>query len=318
MRKPRTTKRKKCNLALPEHGDWRVPLENPAEAEHWEPKSLSYLNRVHLRVSYLESAPTSEWMQSAAQAEDWTPNVGLPRFLRRCVAFGLLLPLSVVMTFALLVQLYHAAPTFETFSFWYSEPVWFSLMGVLLFLFLKISRAADAVLVFVYVVGHELTHAITAKLCFGRVETMKFDLSGGYVETDADNILIALSPYFTPLWMLCWAGFFGLLNWVMPFESYPAWFYAGSGFWWAFHLYWTGWIIPREQPDMLEKGLALSSLFIYIMNLCVLVFILWAFGVLSVSGYWHDFLACGQELGLLFRDIAALCYRSLRACGLWA
>lgn len=313
MRNFHSGSRRKRPLAPQEHGDWRVPLENPAEAEHWQPKPLSYWNKVHLRVSYLESASTAEWMQSAESADDWQPIRGWQRWLRLAVAYGVLLPLSVVMVFALLVQLYHAAPTFEQFSFWYSEPVWFSVMGLLLFLFLKFARAADAVLVFVYVVGHELTHAIAAKLSFGHVETMKFDLSGGYIETDADNLFIALSPYFTPLWMLCWMALLWLLNLALPLDSFSAWFYGGCGFWWAFHLYWTGWIIPREQPDMLENGLVLSMLITLLMNIVVLVGILWAFGVMSLQGYREDFLSCAQELGLLFRDIAVWCYHSLKA-----
>lgn len=313
MRNVHTIKRRKRPSLVREHGDWRIPLENPAEAEHLKPIPLPYWKRVHLRVSYLESASTSEWIQSAAESDDWQPISGHRRWLRLGLACCLLLPLSVVMVFALLVQLYHAAPTFESFSFWYSEPVWFSVMGLLLFLFLKFARAADAVLVYVYVVGHELTHALAAKLSFGHVETMKFDLSGGYVETDADNLFIALSPYFTPLWMLCWMLLLWVPHLLLPFESFPAWFYGGCGFWWAFHLYWTGWIIPREQPDMLENGLMLSMLITLLMNIVVLVLILWAFGVLSLQGYAEDFLTCARSLWLLFRDIGAWGYHSLRA-----
>lgn len=313
MRNFHTSKHRKRPLPVREHGDWRIPLENPAETEHLRPIPLSYWKRVHLRVSYLESATTEQWMQSAEAAEDWQPISGWRRWLRLGVAYGLLLPLSVVMVFALLVQLYHAAPTFEQFSFWYSEPVWFSVMGMLLFLCLKFAHAADAVLVYVYVVGHELTHALAAKLSFGHVETMKFDLSGGYIETDADNLFIALSPYFTPLWMFCWMATLWLLNLALPFEAFPAWFYAGGGFWWAFHLYWTGWIIPREQPDMLENGVVLSMLITLLMNIVVLAGILWGFGVISLSGYQQDFCACAVELGCLIRDTAAWVYHALGA-----
>ena len=56
-----------------------------------------------------------------------------------------------------------------------------------------------------------------------------------YVETDADRLFIALSPYFVPLWMLCWLGGVFVLNYFWPFEAYEAWFYGGLGFWWVFH-----------------------------------------------------------------------------------
>lgn len=301
-------RRSRSAALQPEFGDWRVPLANPMEAEHLPPKPLSYWHRMHLRAAYLTSAPTGQWIEEAEAADDWQPVRGWKRVVRLLVAYLLLTPLSLVMVYAVLVQLYHAAPTFGQVDFWVSDPVWFSVMGILLFLCLMFARFATSFLVYLYVVGHELTHAITAKMCLGHVETIRFDTTGGYVETDADNFFIALSPYFLPLWMLCWMGVLYLINLVFPFENYAAWFYAGGGFWWGFHLYWTVWIIPREQPDMLENGMMLSTLIVLMMNIAVLLLVLWGFGLMSMEGYCRDFLSCGQEMLQMLRDIGCWAY----------
>lgn len=312
--KPRRTRSRSSRAYQPEHGDWRMPVDNPAEAEHLPPpKKISLLRRARARLTYLESVPADAWRQGGSAEDDWQPISGWRAFIHRAVALLLLLPLSVVMVFALLVQLYHAAPTFGQFSFWFSEPIWYSCMGILLFLCLKFSAAANSALVYIYVVGHELTHALAAKLCFAHVGAMEFDISGGYVETDADNLFIALSPYFLPLWMCCWMLLLWVGNLVVPFESFPAWLYGGLGFWWCFHLYWTGWVIPREQPDMLEKGLELSLLITLLMNIVVLIGILCFFGVLDIGGYWADFRYCAHELWLLCCDVAAWLRRTVAA-----
>ena len=70
----------------------------------------------------------------------------------------LLLPLSVVMVFALMVQLHNAAPVVSNIDFWQSIPVWYSVLGALVFLSLKYFRLVEAILIYTYVLEHELTH----------------------------------------------------------------------------------------------------------------------------------------------------------------
>ncbi len=271
----------------PEFGDWRLPLERPAEAEHLPTLPLSLWRRVQLRVEY--------W-QEAELEPPVIPIHGWSRALRLMLSLFLLLPLSIVMVFSLLVQLYRAAPAMGQSSFWLSEPVWFSLVGVGGFISLMVFKLAEPLLVYIYVLGHESTHAVAALLSFGKINAFKFDMDGGYVETDADNIFIALSPYFVPFWMLVWMFALWLGNLCVAFEAYEPWFYGGMGFWWAFHLYWTFWVIPREQPDMLENGLLFSMLVIMIMNIGVLLGILWCFGVLTPESYWIEFVRCARSI----------------------
>ena len=281
----------------PEHGDWRVPLDHPEEAEHLPPPP-SVWRRMQLRAEFLQAGGVGS--RASGYEEDAPPVVpisGAARALRLAIAWLLLLPLSVVMVYALLLHLYHhAAEAVGQLSFWLSEPVWYSLLGVGAFSALIISRLAVPVLVYIYVLGHELTHALAAILCFGRVQALRIDLDGGYVETDADNLFIALSPYFVPLWMCCWLLILWAANTLFPFPEWRAWFYAGLGFWWAFHLYWTIWVIPREQPDMLENGLLFSLLLIMVMNIAILLGVLYLFGLLSPAAYGEDLLTAAAQI----------------------
>lgn len=288
----------------PAYGDWRVPVDKPHETVHLAPLPLFSAKRMHLRAEYLQSAPTSQWIQEAAEADDWQPICGWRRAFRLVVACFVLLPLSMITVVAVLLQLQHAVPVLEQVSFWLSEPVWYTLLGVLLFCVLKLTCLLDPMLVFIYVVGHELTHAIAVVCSFGHVRRMKFDLSGGYVETDSDNLFIALSPYFVPLWSMVWMGVVLLANFVCPSDDMHAWFYGGFGFWWSFHLFWTCWVIPREQPDMLENGLLFSMLIIIITNIAVLLCVLCCFGAISLMGFCSDFLACAREAYDMVCDVA--------------
>ncbi|MBQ1960076.1 MAG: hypothetical protein II349_00945, partial [Akkermansia sp.] len=117
---PRNTRR----TSSPEHGDWRCPVSRPEEVEHMINPPLSVWKKMQMRVEYLQSVPLQHW--GNLPVEDEVPVVpisGWPCFLRRVIAVFLLLPLSVVMVFALMLQLYHAAPTVSSVTFWLSEPI---------------------------------------------------------------------------------------------------------------------------------------------------------------------------------------------------
>ncbi len=281
-------------------GHRRVLMLNKYAGEPAGNSTRKMLRRLRLQTAYLQSEQPVYYPQDSEYTEE------LPfwqRTIRLCIGLFLLLPLSVVMVFALLQQLHHAAPVVGSFDFWQSVPVWYSILGMLVFATLKGFRVLDAMLMFLYVAGHELTHALTAWMCFGRVETVSVDLDGGYVDTDKDNLFISLSPYFVPLWMLLWMGLFFVANWIYPFDTYLAWFCAGFGFWWAFHIYWTLWVIPREQPDLLDNGVVLSFMIIMLANVASLVLVLRCFGVISLRGYAQDFVICANEIYTTYRDL---------------
>lgn len=302
-RRPTPKRRTHRRMLQPEFGDWRVPLDNPREAEHLPVKPLSVAKRLHLQAQYWQSV--EPLYDGGYEVEDWQPIQGWKKHIRRAVGLFLMLPLSVVMVYALLVQLYHAAPVVGNIDFLQSVPVWYSVLGALVFVSLKYFHLVDAILMFAYVLGHELTHALAALMCFGKVQAVSVDLDGGYVDTDTDNVFVSLAPYFVPLWMLLWMAVFYVANWIYPFESYLPWFYAGFGFWWSFHVYWTLWIIPREQPDLLENGVVFSFMIIMLTNIAALLLGLRCFGVISFRGYWADFKTCAVEIYTFYSELAA-------------
>ena len=280
----------------PEHGDWHAPSLTPAEDEHLQTMDIfSYsTDRARTLLEYPRPCPASAPAKEQKEGEHERP-LG-SRIFRIAVACLVLLPLELIMVYALLLQLYRAGDTVSQRSFWLEVPVWYTLLGVGTFITLNISRIVTPILMFIYVLGHELTHAITAKMSLAKVQRMCVDINGGYVETTADNLFVALSPYFVPLWMLLWLGALWVINYFAPFPEWEAWFYAGFGFWWSFHLYWTIWVIPREQPDMRENGVFFSLMLIVIMNILVLLVILWCFGLTSPAGYGRDFLVAARDI----------------------
>src|SRR5438874_13037684 len=54
----------------------------------------------------------------------------------------------------------------------------------------------------VYVFGHELTHALWTWLFGGRVKKFKATSQGGHVIINKTNVLITLAPYFFPLYVV--------------------------------------------------------------------------------------------------------------------
>ena len=75
-----------------------------------------------------------------------------------------------------------------------------------------------------YVLGHELTHALWTWLFGGEVKKIKITSSGGHVVISKTNFLIALAPYFFPLYAVLVVGVFALGHfiWHWPLVWFPA------------------------------------------------------------------------------------------------
>ncbi|MFI3243543.1 MAG: hypothetical protein R3Y56_04755 [Akkermansia sp.] len=301
------------NKAL-EHGDWRVAVKNPEQVLRQEVPPISLWKKLHLRVEYLDGTSAAGFTNAASVQgglqlpSDALAQVdirGWARVIHLTIALLFLLPLSVVSTYTLLLLLYKSGPQLDS-SFLLQTPVWFTLLGAAFYLVLQYSKLIHKLLVYAYVIGHESTHAIATLCCFGKIHHMKIALNGGYVETDKNNFFIALSPYFVPIWMLLWLGALSLLNWGFDIPHGEQILFAGLGFWWAFHIYWTLWILPREQPDMLENGLFFSSLLIWVMNLGILVGVLALFNLLSLRDYIQELMLSAQQIYAFFELLYAL------------
>ncbi len=169
-------------------------------------------------------------------------------------------------------------------SFWQTPAFWFFAMGVILWTisFLWLPRP-----VWLYVWAHEMTHAIFTILCGGRVTRFHVTASGGHVLTDKNNVLIALSPYFIPLYTLILVplclllGTFFDLTMRLPlpggFGFRPLWgVFLLIGLTWGFHFTFTLWMIGKDQPDLRINGVFFSGTVIYLVNAVLLAFLLTA------------------------------------------
>ena len=74
---------------------------------------------------------------------------------------------------------------------------------------------------------------------------------------------------------------------LLPFRGQENALFAILGATWSFHLLWTLWIIPRDQPDLKENGTFLSLNIIYIANVILLS------GLICLASRdltWRDFV----------------------------
>ena len=133
----------------------------------------------------------------------------------------------------------------------------------------------------VYVLGHELTHAVWTWLFGGSVKSFKARSSGGHVITTKSNFLIALAPYFFPFYAALVVVVFviGSLIWDWR-RAYLPWFHLLLGAAYAFHLTLTVEILKTRQTDITSQGWLFSAVIIFLGNALVLVL-----GIPVLTGY---------------------------------
>ncbi len=121
-----------------------------------------------------------------------------------------------------------------------------------------------------YVIGHELTHALWVVLMRGRVRRIRVRKRSGYIRATKLNPLIALAPYFFPIYMLVVIGLYYLAGLLVPVERYFGVLLFAVGFTWSFHLLLNTWMLAHEQEDVRVAGVLFSYIAIYLLNVVVL------------------------------------------------
>ena len=116
----------------------------------------------------------------------------------------------------------------------------------------------------VYVVGHELTHALWALLFGGRVKRFKVTQRGGHVVVTKSNSLVVLAPYFFPLYAVLWTLLFLFLGIWFDTELMRLGFHFGLGAAYAFHLSLTAQVLRTDQPDLQSEGWLFSIILIWL------------------------------------------------------
>jgi hypothetical protein len=175
-----------------------------------------------------------------------------------------LLPLCAVLSQTFFTSFAHATVAERL---WAGEEFWFFSLGVVLWLIAFFGLPRPIVL---YVFGHELTHALWVWLMGGRVSHFKVRREGGHILTDKNNFVIALAPYFFPLYSILVLALYGALSLFVDVQPYGRLLYALVGVTWAFHFTFTCWMIPKNQSDLSDNGTIFSLVVIYLFNLLLL------------------------------------------------
>lgn len=207
--------------------------------------------------------------------------------MARIAAAALLLyPLACLLLISLMQGV--SAAAVQGTALWQDLPTWWFAVGILLGVLVLAAQATilnglHELCLYVYVLGHELTHALATYCCRGKVKSIYASAQGGYAEISKQNTFILLAPYFIPLWAILWVILFAGLYALGGGQGWLIFLYAGLGFWWFFHLFWSVWMIPREQPDLETNGRFYSMSLIYLLNLIILGGLLLVFGLLDWS-----------------------------------
>jgi hypothetical protein len=118
-----------------------------------------------------------------------------------------------------------------------------------------------------YVLGHEFTHALAAMLAGGKISSFQVSAKGGHVITDRVNWWITLAPYFVPLYALVWSALWISVDFWYPLKAWQPIFYFGLGLLWCFHLTFTASMMHLKQSDLSSQGFIFSFAVIAAINL---------------------------------------------------
>jgi hypothetical protein len=149
-----------------------------------------------------------------------------------------------------------------------------------------------------YVFGHELTHALWTWLCGGKVKKLKASSKGGHVVVTKNNFLIALAPYFFPIYLLLTIAVYAAGSQIWDWRKAAALFYLLVGASYAFHITFTWHVMETDQTDISQQGYLFSAVVVFLGNVLVLLLGLPLLtgrpGILTALGWWMD--ATGQVL----------------------
>ncbi len=156
-----------------------------------------------------------------------------------------------------------------------------------------------------YVFGHELTHAIWVWLFGGSVKKFKATAEGGHVIVDKTNFLIALSPYFFPFYAVLVVVVFGVGHLIWGWKNFFVWFHLCVGAAYAFHITLTAQVLKTQQSDITSQGYLFSAVVIFLGNVLVLLIglpLLTAkVDLSSMIGWWLENIgAVIHRLGKMF------------------
>jgi hypothetical protein len=154
-----------------------------------------------------------------------------------------------------------------------------------------------------YVLGHEMTHVVWSWLFGGKVKRFSINREGGFVVVTRSNFLVALAPYFFPLYAVLVVLLFGVLRLLLPSPAMVPVFHLLLGAAYAFHVTWTWEVLRTEQSDIRGQGILFSVAVIWLGNLWILIL-----GISLLSG--------NPPISEVIRDLGGQIFREY--LGVWS
>jgi len=202
-----------------------------------------------------------------------TPRQSPPRWARflRALALVVLPPLFIPLSAALLRTLHSVEFELSSAAGTVLSPT--SLMFVSGLVISTLFCVAFRNLVLLYLVAHEWTHVLFGWLSGAHVDSVTFAKFGGKALISKSNMMILLSPYFVPFYVLFLLIFCAPISLFVP--VYNTIFGRACvfliGFAWGHHFWWTFAALWQLQPDLREYGCFFSVNLILFANLLVLL-----------------------------------------------
>jgi len=143
-----------------------------------------------------------------------------------------------------------------------------------------------------YVFGHEATHALAVWISGGKVSKFQVSSDGGHIISDRMSAWIALSPYIIPFYPLviglAWVGAATIWGTLREWQNL---FWIVWGCSWGFHFAFTFSVLRTEQPDFSSQGYIFSFVTIALGNLWLLLALFW---------WWLKPVAIGEGFSILW------------------
>lgn len=127
---------------------------------------------------------------------------------------------------------------------------------------------------YIYVLGHELTHAIATWILGGRVLRFRASSKGGSLQTTKYNFFVGLAPYMFPIYTVFLCGLYFLIDLFYELANLAGYFIFLIGASLAFHIVLTVEFLKAGQSDVSKSGILFSLCLIYIVNLGIIGFFL--------------------------------------------
>jgi hypothetical protein len=144
----------------------------------------------------------------------------------------------------------------------------------------------------IYVFGHEFTHALWTWIFGGRVKKMKVSAEGGHVVISRSNFIIALAPYFFPFYTALVIAVFSIGHLFWNWLDYLVWFHLAVGAAYAFHVTLTWHALQTRQSDITSQGYLFSAVIVFLGNCGVLLlglpFLTARVGFFNALSWWLE------------------------------